>query len=30
MGWEEIGVVPRHFVDPFGAMASSVYFMKHL
>lgn len=30
MGWEEIGVVPRHFVDPFGVMMSSVYFMKTL
>ncbi|QND63390.1 GNAT family N-acetyltransferase [Mesorhizobium loti] len=28
LGWQEIGVVPRHFVDPFGHPRSSVYFMK--
>ena len=30
MGWKEIGVVPHHFVDPFGVPKSSVYFMKFL
>jgi ribosomal protein S18 acetylase RimI-like enzyme len=30
LGWQEIGTVPRHFVDPFGALASSVYFMKFI
>ncbi|WP_018428802.1 GNAT family N-acetyltransferase [Hoeflea sp. 108] len=30
LGWDEIGVVPNHFVDPFGAPKASVYFMKHL
>lgn len=28
MGWQEIGTVARHFVDPFGNFRSSVYFMK--
>ena len=30
LGWEQIGVVPSHFVDPFGNLKSSVYFMKLL
>nr|WMC98862.1 GNAT family N-acetyltransferase [Aminobacter aminovorans] len=29
-GWQEIGIVPNHFVDPFGNAKASVYFMKHL
>jgi GNAT superfamily N-acetyltransferase len=28
LGWQEIGIVPHHFVDPFGTPKSSVYFMK--
>lgn len=30
LGWQEIGIVPNHFVDPFGNSKASVYFMKHL
>jgi len=30
LGWQEIGVVPHHFVDPHGTPKASVYFMKHL
>lgn len=30
LGWQEIGVVPHHFVDPFGVPKSSVYLMKFL
>lgn len=30
LGWDEIGIVPNHFVDPFGTPKASVYFMKHL
>lgn len=30
LGWQEIGVVPHHFVDPHGAPKASVYFMKTL
>lgn len=28
--WQEIGVVPHHFNDPYGVPKASVYFMKHL
>ena len=27
LGWQEIGAVPNHFVDPFGNPKTSVYFM---
>jgi GNAT superfamily N-acetyltransferase len=27
LGWREIGVVPNHFVDPFGRPRTSIYFM---
>ncbi|CAN7267472.1 N-acetyltransferase family protein [Rhizobium sp. LjRoot254] len=30
LGWQEIGVVPRHFVDPHGEPRSSVYMMRFL
>jgi GNAT superfamily N-acetyltransferase len=30
LGWQEVGIVPKHFVDPFGAPKSSIYFMRHL
>ncbi|CDX40786.1 Acetyltransferase, GNAT family [Mesorhizobium sp. SOD10] len=30
MNWQEVGVVPHHFVDPFGKPRASIYFMKHL
>ena len=30
LGWQEIGVVPRHFVDPWGEFKSSVYMMRFL
>jgi ribosomal protein S18 acetylase RimI-like enzyme len=30
LGWQEIGTVPRHFVDPHGEPRSSVYFMRFL
>lgn len=30
MGWLEIGVVPKHFVDPWGTFSSSVYMMRYL
>jgi GNAT superfamily N-acetyltransferase len=30
LGWLEIGVVPKHFVDPWGAFRSSVYMMRLL
>ncbi|RWD86692.1 MAG: GNAT family N-acetyltransferase [Mesorhizobium sp.] len=30
MNWREVGVVPHHFVDPFGKPRASIYFMKHL
>lgn len=30
LDWQEIGVVPRHFVDPRGNSQDSVYFMKFL
>ncbi|UVC10511.1 GNAT family N-acetyltransferase [Rhizobium sp. TH2] len=30
LGWQEIGVVPRHFVDPWGGFKSSVYMMRCL
>jgi GNAT superfamily N-acetyltransferase len=29
-GWQEVGVVPHHFLDPFGQPRASIYFMKHL
>ncbi len=28
--WQEIGIVPRHFIDPYGNPKSSIYFMKFL
>ncbi|MDW5316683.1 GNAT family N-acetyltransferase [Rhizobium sp. PL01] len=30
LGWQEIGIVPLHFVDPSGVPKASVYFMKFL
>lgn len=30
LGWEEIGRVPNHFVDPERTPRTSVYFMRHL
>ena len=27
LGWQEVGAVPNHFVDPFGQPQTSVYFM---
>lgn len=30
MGWLEIGVVPKHFVDPWGKFSSSVYMTRFL
>ncbi|WP_137157492.1 GNAT family N-acetyltransferase [Rhizobium sp. FKL33] len=30
LGWQEIGVVPRHFVDPWGQFRASVYMMRFL
>lgn len=30
LGWQEVGVVPRHFVDPRGEPRSSVYMMRFL
>lgn len=30
LGWQEIGIVPHHFVDPHGVPKASVYFMKFL
>lgn len=30
LGWQEVGTVPKHFVDPHGNFKSSVYFMKLL
>lgn len=30
LGWQEIGVVPQHFVDPWGEFRSSVYMMRFL
>ncbi|AZO06411.1 GNAT family N-acetyltransferase [Mesorhizobium sp. M2A.F.Ca.ET.037.01.1.1] len=30
MNWRQVGVVPHHFVDPFGKPRASIYFMKHL
>ncbi|QRM42684.1 GNAT family N-acetyltransferase [Rhizobium sp. BG4] len=30
LGWQAIGVVPRHFVDPWGELRSSVYMMRFL
>lgn len=30
LGWEEIGRVPNHFVDPSGRARTSIYFMRHL
>lgn len=30
LGWQEIGVVPMHFVDPWGEFKSSVYMMRFL
>ncbi|WP_426129611.1 GNAT family N-acetyltransferase [Pararhizobium sp. PWRC1-1] len=30
LGWQQIGIVPHHFVDPFGVPRASVYFMKLL
>lgn len=30
LGWEEIGRVPNHFVDPSGNPKTSVYFMRHI
>lgn len=30
MGWLEVGVVPKHFVDPWGEFKSSVYMMRYL
>lgn len=28
LGWQEIGAVPNHFVDPFGSPRTSIYFMR--
>jgi ribosomal protein S18 acetylase RimI-like enzyme len=30
LGWQEIGTVPKHFVDPWGEFKSSVYMMRFL
>lgn len=30
LGWQEIGVVPNHFTDPWGNAKASVYMMRHL
>jgi ribosomal protein S18 acetylase RimI-like enzyme len=30
LDWQEIGIVPHHFLDPFGVPRASVYFMKLL
>lgn len=30
LGWQEIGTVPKHFVDPWGEFRSSVYMMRSL
>jgi ribosomal protein S18 acetylase RimI-like enzyme len=30
LGWQEVGVVPNHFVDPWGRPAASVYMMRLL
>jgi ribosomal protein S18 acetylase RimI-like enzyme len=30
LGWQEIGIVPHHFVNPAGVPKASVYFMKFL
>lgn len=30
LGGQEIGVVPRHFIDPWGELKSSVYMMRFL
>lgn len=30
LNWQEVGVVPHHFNDPYGVPKASVYFMKHL
>jgi GNAT superfamily N-acetyltransferase len=30
LGWQEIGAVPNHFVDPHGNPRSSIYFMRQL
>lgn len=30
IGWQEVGVVPRHFVDPHGEPRSSVYMVRFL
>lgn len=30
LGWQEVGIVPKHFVDPHGHFRSSVYFTKLL
>jgi GNAT superfamily N-acetyltransferase len=30
LGWMEIGIVPKHFVDPWGEFRSSVYMMRFL
>ncbi|WEZ85431.1 hypothetical protein P6U16_25390 (plasmid) [Rhizobium sp. 32-5/1] len=30
LGWQEVGIVPRHFVDPHGEPRSSVYMMRFL
>ena len=30
LGWLEIGIVPKHFADPWGEFKSSVYMMPFL
>ncbi|ANP85989.1 GNAT family N-acetyltransferase [Rhizobium leguminosarum] len=30
LGWQEVGTVPRHFVDPWGNMTASVYMMRFI
>lgn len=30
LGWQEIGVVPHHFVDPWGSPMASVYMMRFI
>jgi ribosomal protein S18 acetylase RimI-like enzyme len=30
LGWQEVGVVPHHFVDPWGTPMASVYMMRFI
>lgn len=30
IGWQEVGVVPHHFVDPWGKPMASVYMMRFI